>query len=106
VVDRLALTGVQWVDAVWHLLSHQPPTRRVCLLLLLHHSWVDVAGVLLPLHTAGVLRAIFIHFCEMFIYARPSVSLFWLFHLLRWSGKGSGVIGAYYFQLCAKGPIA
>jgi hypothetical protein len=42
----------------------------------------------------------------MFVYARPSVSLFWLFHVLRWSRKGSGVIGAYYFQLCAKGPIA
>jgi hypothetical protein len=49
--------------------------------------------------------AIFIHFYEMFIYAQPSVSLFWLFHMLRWSGKDSGLIGTYYFQLRAKGLI-
>jgi hypothetical protein len=49
--------------------------------------------------------AIFIHFCEMFICVRPSGSLFWLFHMLSWSQKGSGLIDAYYFQLQAKGPI-
>jgi hypothetical protein len=41
----------------------------------------------------------------MFICMRPSVSLFRLFHMLQWSGKGSGLIDAYYFQLRAKGPI-
>jgi hypothetical protein len=44
-----------------------------------------------------MLVVIFVHFREMFIYVRPSVSLFWLFHVLRWSGKGSGLIDAYYF---------
>jgi hypothetical protein len=29
-----------------------------------------------------------------------------MFHVLRWSRKGSGLIGAYYFQLWVKGPIA
>jgi hypothetical protein len=33
-----------------------------------------------------ILVAIFIHFCEMFICVQPSVNLFWLFHVLRWSG--------------------
>jgi hypothetical protein len=28
-----------------------------------------------------------------------------MFYVLRWSGKGSGLIDAYYFQLQAKGPI-
>jgi hypothetical protein len=28
-----------------------------------------------------------------------------MFHVLRWSRKGSGLIDAYYFQLQAKGPI-
>jgi hypothetical protein len=49
-----------------------------------------------------ILLVIFIHFCEMFVCARPSVSLF---HMLRWSGKGSGLIDAYYFQLRGKGLI-
>jgi hypothetical protein len=44
-----------------------------------------------------ILVVIFIHLCEMFICVRPLVSLFWLFHMLRWYGKGSGLIGAYYF---------
>jgi hypothetical protein len=39
---------------------------------------------------------IFIHFCEMFFCVRPSVTLFCMFHVLRWSRKGSGLIGAYY----------
>jgi hypothetical protein len=29
-----------------------------------------------------------------------------MFHVLLWLGKGSGLIGEYYFQLQAKGPIA
>jgi hypothetical protein len=49
--------------------------------------------------------AIFVHFCEMFVYVWPSVSLFRLFHMLRWSGKGLGLTGTYYFQLRAKGPF-
>jgi hypothetical protein len=53
-----------------------------------------------------ILVAIFIHFCEMFICVRPSVTLFQMFHVLRWSGKGSGLIGTYYFQLWAKGSFA
>jgi hypothetical protein len=53
-----------------------------------------------------VLVAIFVHFCEMFVCVRSSVSLFRLFHVLRWSGKGSSLIDAYYFQLRAKGLIA
>jgi hypothetical protein len=58
----------------------------------------------LSLHSL-ILVAIFVHLCEMFICMRPSVSLFRLFHMLQWSGKGSGLIDAYYFQLRAKGPI-
>jgi hypothetical protein len=50
--------------------------------------------------------AIFIHFCEMFIYVWPSVSLFQLFHVLRWSRQGSNLIDTHYFQLWAKGSIA
>jgi hypothetical protein len=52
-----------------------------------------------------ILVAIFIHFCEMLVCVRPSVTLFRMFHMLRWSGKGSGLIGAYYFQIWAKGSI-
>jgi hypothetical protein len=48
---------------------------------------------------------IFIHFYEMFVYLWPSVSLFRQLHMLRWSGKGSCLINAYYFQLWAKGLI-
>jgi hypothetical protein len=52
-----------------------------------------------------ILVAIFTHFYKMFVYVRPSVSLFQLFHVLRWSEKGLGLIGAYYFQLRAKDPF-
>jgi hypothetical protein len=38
-----------------------------------------------------VLVEIFVHFYEMFICMRPSVILF-MFHVLRWSGKGSGQV--------------
>jgi hypothetical protein len=44
-----------------------------------------------------ILVAIIIHFCEMFVCVVPSVSLFWLFHVLWWSRKGSGLLDAYYF---------
>jgi hypothetical protein len=41
----------------------------------------------------------------MLICVRQSVSLLGLFHMLRWSWKGSSLIGPYYFHLWAKGPI-
>jgi hypothetical protein len=49
---------------------------------------------------------IFIHFCEMFVGMRPSIPIFQLFHVLRWAGKGMNLIGTYYFQLRARGPVA
>jgi hypothetical protein len=48
-----------------------------------------------------ILVVIFIHLCEMFISMRPSVTLFQMFHVLRWSKNASSLIGAYYFQLWA-----
>jgi hypothetical protein len=51
-----------------------------------------------------ILVAIFVHFCEMFICVRASVTLLRLFHTLRWVGKGTNPIGTYYFHLQAKGP--
>jgi hypothetical protein len=53
-----------------------------------------------------ILVVIFIHFCEVFVCVRPSVILFRLFHVLRWSRKGSGMIDTYYLHFHAKGPIA
>jgi hypothetical protein len=44
-----------------------------------------------------IVVAIFIHFCEMFVCVRPSVTLFWMFLVLRWFRKGSGLINTYYF---------
>jgi hypothetical protein len=44
-----------------------------------------------------VLVAIFVHLCEMFVGVRPSIPLFQLFHILRWAGKGTNLIGTYYF---------
>jgi hypothetical protein len=52
-----------------------------------------------------ILMAIFIHFYKMFVCMRPSVTLFRMFHVFWWSGKGSGLIYAYYFQIRTKGPI-
>jgi hypothetical protein len=49
--------------------------------------------------------AIFVHFCEMFICVRPSVTLFRLFHTLRWARKVMNPISTYYFQLRAKPPV-
>jgi hypothetical protein len=48
---------------------------------------------------------IFIHFYEMFVFVRPSITLFQMFHVLWWSGKGSDLIGAYDFHIWVKGPI-
>jgi hypothetical protein len=44
-----------------------------------------------------ILAAIFVHFCEIFICVRPLVTLFRLFHMLRWVEKGTNPIGIYYF---------
>jgi hypothetical protein len=44
-----------------------------------------------------VLVAIFVHLCEIFICVQPSVTLFWMLHVLWWSRKSSGLIDAYYF---------
>jgi hypothetical protein len=52
-----------------------------------------------------ILMAIFIHFYVIFVCMRPSVTLFRMFHVFCWSGKGSGLIYAYYFQIRTKGPI-
>jgi hypothetical protein len=41
----------------------------------------------------------FAHFCEMFIGVRPSAPLFWVFHVLCWTKKGTNPISPYYFQL-------
>jgi hypothetical protein len=91
VIVWLAVTRVLRVDVAWHLPACQPLAKGVHLLLLQHHGWAGAAGVLLPLHTAGVIRAlavppssshslilvvIFIHFYQMFICVRPSVTLF------------------------------
>jgi hypothetical protein len=45
------------VDATWHPPAHQPLARGVHLLLLLCRDWAGAAGVFLPLHVVGVLRA-------------------------------------------------
>jgi hypothetical protein len=48
---------------------------------------------------------IFVHFCDMFVCVRSLVTLFWMFHVQRWSEKGSSLIDVYYFQIRAKGLI-
>jgi hypothetical protein len=58
----------------------------------------------LSLHSI-TLVVIFVHFCEMFVCVWPSVRLFQLFHMLRSSGRSPTHLGAYYFQLRAKGPV-
>jgi hypothetical protein len=91
-----------------HPLAQHPTAGRVCLLRLLCRDWVCATGVTLhhmSLHFL-VLVAIFIHIYEMFVCVPPSISLFLLFYVLRWSGKGTSQIGAYYFQLLTKSPIA
>jgi hypothetical protein len=107
------------VDVTRHLPAHQPSARRVPLLLL-RCGWAGATGVLLPLHIAEfyglqlqylsphslILVVIFIHLCKMFISVRPSVTLFQMFHVLRWSKNASSLIGAYYFQLWATSLIA
>jgi hypothetical protein len=47
----------------------------------------------LSLHSL-ILVAIFIYFNKIFVCVRPSVTLFQLFHMLRWFEKGSGLISA------------
>jgi hypothetical protein len=83
------------VDVARHLPARQPSARGLRLLLLLRGGWAGAAGVL-PLHAAGVLRApvaapvtalprsvaIFVHFCEMFVCVRSTVTLFRMFHVM------------------------
>jgi hypothetical protein len=46
----------------------------------------------------------FIHICEMFVGVRPSVHLFYRFHMLRVVSKHPSHIGGYFFQHRTKGP--
>jgi hypothetical protein len=50
------------------------------------------------------LVAIFIHYCEMLVGVRPSMHLFWRFHVLRSMNKQPPCLGGYYFQYQTKGP--
>jgi hypothetical protein len=90
---------------VRHLPVRQPPARGGLSSFLL--TLLKFYG--LHLHHLSphslILVAIFVHFCEMFFCVRASVTLFRLFHTLRWVGKGTNLIGTYYFQLQAKGPV-
>jgi hypothetical protein len=43
------------------------------------------------------LVVIFIHLYEMYVGMRPSMRLFWLFHMLLSSEKRASPIGGYYF---------
>jgi hypothetical protein len=49
------------------------------------------------------LVVILIHLCEMYVGVRSSVRLFWLFHVLRSSGKIASSLSGYYFQHRTKG---
>jgi hypothetical protein len=49
------------------------------------------------------LAVIFAHLCEMYLDVRPSMCLFWLFHVLRSSRKMVAPISGYYFQYRTKG---
>jgi hypothetical protein len=44
------------------------------------------------------LVAIFTHFCEMFVWVRPSVRLFWQFRVLRPVNRQPPHLDGYYFQ--------
>jgi hypothetical protein len=44
------------------------------------------------------LVAIFTHFCEMFVWVRPSVRLFRRFHVLRPVNRQPPHLDGYYFQ--------
>jgi hypothetical protein len=46
-----------------------------------------------------LLVAVFIHFMEMFMGARPYVAIFSHFYALVGTGRSKRKIGAYYFQL-------
>jgi hypothetical protein len=50
------------------------------------------------------LVVIFAHFCEMFVGVRPSVRLFWWFHVLRPRNRQPPRLGSYYFQHRMKSP--
>jgi hypothetical protein len=46
-----------------------------------------------------LLMSVFVHFMEMFVGVRPSVTIFKHFYALVGSGRSSCAIGVYYFQL-------
>jgi hypothetical protein len=50
------------------------------------------------------LVMIFAHFCEMFVGVRPSVRLFWWFHVLCPRNRQPPRLGSYYFQHRMKSP--
>jgi hypothetical protein len=43
------------------------------------------------------LVVIFVHFCEMLVGVRPSMRLFWHFHVLRPMNKQPPCLSGYYF---------
>jgi hypothetical protein len=51
------------------------------------------------------LVAIFVHLYEIYVGVQPSVRLFRLFHVLRYSRKRVSPIGGYYFQHMTKGLV-
>jgi hypothetical protein len=51
---------------------------------------------------AITLVAIFAHFYKMYVGIRPSMCLFWLFFMLRASGRSQTHLGAYYFYSRSK----
>jgi hypothetical protein len=115
-----AVTVVRWVDAAQHPPAHQPSAKEfvyfscyaavglVPSMSSFRFTLLEFYGLQLQ-HLSShslILVVIFIHVCEMFVCVQPSVTLFWMFHVLRWFMKGSGLIGSYYFQIRGKGPIA
>jgi hypothetical protein len=52
-----------------------------------------------------LLVAIFTHFCKMFVGVRPSMRLFWWFHVLRPVNRHPPRLSGYYFQHRTKGSL-
>jgi hypothetical protein len=76
-----------------------PPLSSFFLVLLEHYG---LQLQHLSLHSI-TLMMIFAHFCEMFMGVRPSVRLFWWFHVLRLVNRQPPRLGGYYFQHRTKG---
>jgi hypothetical protein len=106
----MAGVGVQGLVAMRHCSSLEPPARGVLF------AYYVVVGLVPPVSPfllrvlefygvqlqhlsphSFILVAIFIHFYGMFIGVRPSIPIFRLFHMLHWAGKGTNLIGTYYF---------